>query len=202
VAGQFGVSLVEPSRLCHGHTTTILQKLWHTTLVDTGAEAQTGARVKKIESYIDGDTFMLTYGDGLSNINIKRLLEYHKSHGKIGTVTGVHPSSRFGELVMRDNRVEQFSEKPQTIKGLISGGFFVLNRAFFDYLDNDDSCILEKKPLEKLAADGELAVYSHDGFWQCVDTYRELEVLNDMCRKSSAPWIFTEERRMDISNVR
>jgi len=175
---------------------------WRVTLVDTGAEAQTGARLKKIESYIDSDTFMLTYGDGLSNINIKSLFEYHKSHGKIGTVTGVHPPSRFGELVMKDNRVEQFSEKPQTMKGLINGGFFVLNRAFFDYLDDDDGCILEKKPLEKLAADGELAVYSHEGFWQCVDTYRELEVLNDMLKSSNAPWLFAEERRMEVTNVR
>lgn len=175
---------------------------WLVTLVDTGLEAQTGIRVKKIERYIDGDTFMLTYGDGLSDINISRLLDCHKSHGKIGTVTGVHPPSRFGELVMKDNKVEQFSEKPQNMKGLINGGFFVLNRAFFDYLDDDEGCILEKKPLEKLAADGELVVYPHEGFWQCVDTYRELEVLNDMWRKSNAPWRFAEESRMEKSNVR
>lgn len=162
---------------------------WSVTLVDTGDDAQTGARVKKIKSYIDGNIFMLTYGDGLSNVNINDLLEYHKSHGKIGTVTGVHPSSRFGELVLKENQVELFSEKPQTIKGLINGGFFVFNRSFFDYLDNDDSCILEKKPLESLSADGELMVYPHNDFWQCIDTYRELESLNNMWKSSNAPWL-------------
>lgn len=165
---------------------------WRVTLIDTGAEAQTGARVKKIESYIDTDVFMLTYGDGLSNINIKNLLEYHKSHGKIGTVTGVHPPSRFGELVMKSDRVESFSEKPKTINGLISGGFFVFNRSIFDYLEDEDGCILEKRPLENLSSDGELMVYPHEGFWQCVDTYRELEMLNDMWKSSNAPWFFAE----------
>ena len=132
---------------------------------------------------------MVTYGDGLSNVNIKNLLEYHKSHGKIGTVTGVHPSSRFGELVLKENQVELFSEKPQTIKGLINGGFFVFNRSFFDYLEDDDNCTLEKKPLESLAADGELMVYPHNDFWQCIDTYRELESLNNMWKSSNAPWL-------------
>jgi len=161
---------------------------WNVTLVDTGADSQTGARVKKIKSYIDGNTFMLTYGDGLSSINIKDLLEYHRSHGKIGTMTGVHPPSRFGELVLKENRVEIFNEKPQTMNGLVNGGFFVFNKQFFDYLDTDNNCTLEKKPLEDLAADGELMVYPHEGFWQCVDTYRELEVLNNMWKSSDIPW--------------
>jgi len=161
---------------------------WRVTLVDTGDDAQTGARIKKIESYVDSNMFMLTYGDGLSNINIQSLLEFHKSHGKIGTVTGVHPSSRFGELVLNENKVESFSEKPQTKKGLINGGFFVFNRPFFDYLDDDDNCILEKGPLENLSADGELMVYSHNDFWQCIDTYRELEALNNIWKSSNAPW--------------
>lgn len=165
---------------------------WNVTLVDTGADSQTGARVKKVKSYIDGNTFMLTYGDGLSNVNIKDLLEYHKSHGKIGTMTGVHPPSRFGELVLKENRVELFSEKPQAMKGLVNGGFFVFNKSFFDYLDNDESCILEKKPLEDLSAGGELMVYPHEGFWQCVDTYRELEMLNNMWKSSDAPWLLGE----------
>jgi glucose-1-phosphate cytidylyltransferase len=165
---------------------------WNVTLVDTGADSQTGARVKKVKSYIDGNTFMLTYGDGLSNVNINDLLEYHKSHGKIGTMTGVHPPSRFGELVLKENRVELFNEKPQTMKGLINGGFFVFNKSFFDYLDNDDGCILEKKPLEDLSAGGELMVYPHEGFWQCVDTYRELEMLNNMWKSSDAPWLLGE----------
>jgi glucose-1-phosphate cytidylyltransferase len=165
---------------------------WRVTLVDTGLDTQTGARVKKIKNYIDDDIFMLTYGDGLSDVNIKDLLEYHKSHGKIGTVTGVHPASRFGELVLKDDRVELFSEKPQAKKGMINGGFFVFDSSFFNYLSDDEGCILEKKPLEDLAADGELMVYPHEGFWQCVDTYRELETLNDMWKSSNPPWLHVE----------
>jgi len=161
---------------------------WFVTLADTGEEAQTGARVKRIEKYIDGDLFMLTYGDGVANINIKELLEYHKSHGKIGTMTGVHPSSRFGELVIKDNKIEVFNEKPQVTEGLINGGFFVFNKKFFKYLKEDDNCYLEKEPLENLAADEELMVYPHDGFWQCVDTYRELELLNNLWKSRNPPW--------------
>jgi len=161
---------------------------WHVTLADTGEEAQTGARVKKIDRYINGDLFMLTYGDGVANINIKELVEYHKSHGKIGTMTGVHPSSRFGELVVKDNKIVVFNEKPQVTEGLINGGFFVFNKEFFKYLKADDNCYLEKEPLENLAADGELMVYPYDGFWQCVDTYRELELLNNLWKSPNPPW--------------
>jgi len=161
---------------------------WLVTLADTGEEAQTGARVKRIEKYIDGDLFMLTYGDGVANINIEELVEYHKSHGKIGTMTGVHPSSRFGELVIRDNKIEVFNEKPQVTGGLINGGFFVFNKKFFKYLKEDDNCYLEKEPLENLAADGELIVYPHEGFWQCVDTYRELKLLNNVWKSRNPPW--------------
>lgn len=161
---------------------------WCVTLADTGEETQTGARVKRIENYIEGDLFMLTYGDGVANINIGELVEYHKSHGKVGTMTGVHPSSRFGELVLKDNKIEVFNEKPQVTEGLINGGFFVFNKAFFKYLQEDDNCYLEKEPLENLAADGELMVYPHEGFWQCVDTYRELELLNDLWKSRNPPW--------------
>jgi len=161
---------------------------WRVTLAETGEKAQTGARVKRIEKYIDEDSFMLTYGDGIINININKLVEYHQSHGKIGTVTGVHPSSRFGELVYDENQVVKFSEKPQVKEGLINGGYFVFNREFFDYLDDNDGCVLEREPLEALASDGELMMYAHHGFWQCVDTYRELELVNNMWRSSSPPW--------------
>ena len=161
---------------------------WFVTLADTGEEAQTGARVKRIENYIDGDLFMLTYGDGVANINIKELVEYHKSHGKIGTMTGVHPSSRFGEMVINNNKVVMFNEKPQVKEGLINGGFFVFNKKFLKYLKEDDNCYLEKEPLENLAADGELMVYPHEGFWQCVDTYRELELLNNLWKSRNPPW--------------
>lgn len=161
---------------------------WTVTLADTGEKAQTGTRVKKIERYITEDAFMLTYGDGLCNININNLLKYHKSHGKIGTMTGVHPSSRFGEFTIKDKQVLEFNEKPQTKEGYINGGYFVFEKDFFKYLSEDDNCILEKEPLENLALDGELMVYPHEGFWQCVDTYRELEVLNGLWSKPNPPW--------------
>jgi glucose-1-phosphate cytidylyltransferase len=161
---------------------------WCVTLVDTGEEAQTGARVKRIERYIDGDLFMLTYGDGVANINIRELVEYHKSHGKIGTMTGVHPSSRFGEFTMEGKQIVKFNEKPQVKEGLINGGFFVFNKTFLKYLKEDDNCHLEKEPLENLAAEGELMVYPHEEFWQCVDTYRELELLNNIWKSRNPPW--------------
>jgi glucose-1-phosphate cytidylyltransferase len=161
---------------------------WNVTLAYTGEESQTGTRVKKIEKYIDDDTFMMTYGDGVADINIEKLVEFHKSHGRIGTMTGVHPSSRFGEFTMDGSQVLDYNEKPQTKEGLINGGFFVFNKKFFDYLSYDDDCILERKPLEQLAADGELMLYSNEKFWQCVDTYRELEVMNSLWKNGNAPW--------------
>ncbi len=164
------------------------EKDWMITFAETGEGAQTGARVKRIEKYIEGDLFMLTYGDAVANIDIRNLLEFHKSHGKIGTITGVHPSSRFGELVIKDKQVEQFTEKPQIKEGFINGGFFVFNKKFFDYLEGDDNYYLEREPLEKLALDKKLMVYTHEGFWQCMDTYRELEILNNLWRSSKPPW--------------
>jgi len=161
---------------------------WIITFAETGEEAQTGARVKRVEKYIEDDLFMLTYGDAVANINIKNLLEFHKSHGKIGTITGVHPSSRFGELVIKGRQVMQFTEKPQIKEGFINGGFFVFNKKFFNYLKDNDNCYLEREPLEKLALDEELMVYTHEGFWQCMDTYRELEILNNLWRSPKPPW--------------
>lgn len=153
---------------------------WSVTLADTGEDTMTGARLKKIEKYVDNDLFMLTYGDGLADINIQRLLDFHKSHGKIGTVTGVCPSSRFGELVINANQVVEFGEKPQTKGSYINGGFFVFDKRIFGYIAAADDCIFERGPLEKLALDGELMVYKHDGFWQCVDTPRDLQLLNNL----------------------
>lgn len=161
---------------------------WNVTLVNTGEDAMTGARVKRIEQFIDGDTFLLTYGDGVASINIADLVKNHQSHGKIGTMTGVRPSSRFGELNVQDNRVIRFNEKPQAMEGLINGGYFVFNKKLFDYLNCEDDCILEKEPLERLATDGQLMVYPHLDFWQCMDTYREFELLNSMWKSNSAPW--------------
>ena len=164
------------------------EKDWTVTLADTGERAQTGARIRRIEKHIAADWFLVTYGDGISNVNIAKLVEFHKSHNKIGTVTGVRPSSRFGELVTDKNKVVEFNEKPQVNEGLINGGYFVFDRAFFSYLNEEDSCTLEREPLMNLADDGQLMVYEHDGFWQCIDTYRELEYVNSIWRTSAPPW--------------
>lgn len=161
---------------------------WKVTLAETGLNAMTGARVKRVEKYIDGETFMLTYGDGVADLNIRNLLSFHHQHGKIGTVTGVRPPSRFGELSVKENRVVEFAEKPQTDEGLINGGFFVLNRGIFEYLEDDDNCVFEQKPLQQLSADGELMVYMHKGFWQCMDTYRDFRYLNSLWEQQEVPW--------------
>jgi glucose-1-phosphate cytidylyltransferase len=161
---------------------------WSITLAETGNSALKGARLKRIEKYIKEDTFMVTYGDGVGNIDIRKLLDFHNRHGKIATVTGVRPPSLFGELVVKDNRALLFSEKPQTSAGLISGGFFVFNRKLLDYLTDDDNCDFEKGPLEQIAAEGELMVYTHDGSWACMDTYRDVEYLNKLWRNNQAFW--------------
>jgi len=161
---------------------------WSVTLAETGERTLTGGRVKRIEKYIDSNDFMLTYGDGVADIDIGKLYEFHRNHGHIGTMTGVVPVSRFGEVSLERGKVTCFNEKPRYSDGRVNGGFFVFNRKFFSYLDDDESCVLEKGPLENLAADGELMLYPHDGFWQCVDTYRELEALNEMWNSGKAPW--------------
>jgi len=155
------------------------------TLVDTGLNTMTGGRIKRIESYINSDTFMVTYGDGLADINIDELLSFHYSHGKIATLTASRPPSRFGILDLADNgKVNRFREKVGT--EWINGGFFVFNRKLFDYLTPD--CILEQSPLEKMAEDGQLMAYRHDGFWIGMDTYREYEMLNQMWDSGHPPW--------------
>jgi glucose-1-phosphate cytidylyltransferase len=161
---------------------------WKITLVDTGLNAMTGARVKRIERFIDGDDFLLTYGDGVTDLDINRLLQYHGGHGKIGTVTGVHPPSRYGELAIHEDQVLSFHEKQKKQNNSINGGYFVFNKKFFRYLKDDDACILEREPLERLAFDGELKVFHHQGFWQCMDTNRDYKYLNEMWEKGNAPW--------------
>jgi len=161
---------------------------WTVTLVDTGAAALTGARVKRVERHVDGELFMLTYGDGVADIDVGALLTFHRSHGRIGTVTGVRPPSRFGELVSSGTRVVEFREKPSVSNGFINGGFFVFHRAFFDYLAADDACVLEHDPLERLAKDGQLEMYPHEGYWQCMDTPRDLQHLTDAWRRARPPW--------------
>lgn len=158
------------------------------TLAETGLESLTGARLKRVEKYVDGTTFMLTYGDGVSSVNIQELLAYHRAHGRLATVTTVRPTSRFGILdIGTDNRVERFAEKP-TLDGWVSAGFFVFERGVFDYLTTDASCVLEQEPLERLAAAGQLVAYRFEGFFYAMDTYREYRFLNDLWQSGTARW--------------
>lgn len=165
---------------------------WKITLVDTGEHSMTGSRIKQIEKYIDSDSFFLTYGDGLSNVDIKKELDFHNSHQKIATLVGVNPPSRFGELIIEDNKVTQFIEKAKTsgTQGFINGGFYVLDKKIFDYVDKDPSCVFEQDPLESLVKDHQLQVFKHTGFWQCMDTYREFQLLNSLVEES--PWTKNE----------
>jgi len=160
---------------------------WEVTLVNTGDKSMTGGRVKRMQSYIGNQTFLLTYGDGLANVNIDELVNFHKSHGKMVTVTAVHPVARFGELSLNGTIVERFKEKPQTEKGWINGGFFVIEPEFFDLIHNDD-VVLEKEPLEEVAKRGELRAFLHKGFWQCMDTRRDKEFLEEMWKMDRPPW--------------
>jgi glucose-1-phosphate cytidylyltransferase len=147
----------------------------------------TGGRLKRVEKYIDADTFMLTYGDGLSDVNVNDLVDFHRRHGKLATVTAVLPSTRFGIVdTSQDGRVLKFVEKPKS-ENRASAGFFVFQREIFKYLGGDD-CILEREPLERLAADQQLMAYQHNGFFQAMDTYREYEYLNDLWSRNEAPW--------------
>lgn len=158
------------------------------TLVDTGLENMTGSRIKQIERFIYDDTFMVTYGDGLSNINLDQLLQFHQSHQHLATVTAIRPVSRFGNLIFdTTGEVTQFVEKP-LLKDWISTGFFVFNRGVFEYLADDPDCVLEAAPLEQLVADGQLMAYQHQGFFFAMDTYREYLYLNDLWASGKAPW--------------
>lgn len=163
---------------------------WRVTLVDTGQSTQTGGRVARAAQYVKGDTFCLTYGDGLGDIDLAALLKFHQAHGRVGTVTGVRPPGRFGELeVDSTGRATQFNEKPQVAEGIINGGFFVFQRAFLaQFLDARDEVVLEQEPLQRLARAQQLMVYPHQGFWQPMDTYREFKLLNELWATDKAPW--------------
>ncbi len=156
---------------------------WNITFIDTGLETMTGGRLKRIQHLITDDTFMLTYGDGLADIDIGKLLQFHHKHNRIATVTGVYKKSTFGVLEVRDSIAFSFMEKPQ-LNILINGGFFVLNRRVFDYLSGDDHCVFEEEPLKRLALESELAVYTHSGFWLAVDTYKDLEMAEKTWNKT------------------
>jgi glucose-1-phosphate cytidylyltransferase len=161
---------------------------WKIHLIDTGKNSMTGGRLFHLKKYLQGeDTFMLTYGDGLCDVNIAKLLEFHKSHKKIATVTAVRPPARFGALEIKDNKVIDFHEKPQVGEGWINGGFFIFNKEIFNYL-KDESTVLEKEPLEQLAAEGQLMAYEHEGFWHCMDTIRDRDTLEKMWSSNEAPW--------------
>jgi len=158
------------------------------TLVDTGLNTLKGGRIKRLEQYLTDDINMITYGDGVSDIKIDKLIEYHKSHGKTITVTGVHPPARFGELNEKDGQVISFEEKPQSSVGLINGGFMVFNRNLMDHLTPDEGCDFEFGALEKLAGQGEVMVYKHEGLWECMDHERDVAHLNSLWNNNKAFW--------------
>jgi glucose-1-phosphate cytidylyltransferase len=161
---------------------------WKVQLVDTGKESMTGGRLHRLEGILrPGGTFMLTYGDGVCNVDIRTLLAFHRAHGKIATVTAVRPPARFGTMDFNGDLVKSFQEKPQTEGGWINGGFFVFESAIFDYLSGDTT-VLEGHPLERLAREGQLAAFRHEGFWQCMDTVRDRVRLEEMWAGGTAPW--------------
>lgn len=162
---------------------------WNVALIETGLETLTGGRLRRAQPYIGNESFMLTYGDGLSDINLQKLVAHHKRLGKLLTVSGVRPPSRFGELSVEGDTVVGFNEKPQASSGLISGGFFVAEPKIFSYLGDTDNTMLEREPMELLVVNRAVGVFRHDGFWQCMDTYRDWEFLNDLASKGDAPWL-------------
>ena len=191
LANDFTVNL--KSGTIEIHKSSNAAKDWNISLIETGENSMTGSRIKQLEPYINDQYFCVTYGDGLSNINIDKEIKFHKAHGKIATLVGVNPPSRFGEIVIGENNtVTRFIEKAETsgTQGFINGGFYVFSKDIFNYLSPEESCVLEQKPLEKLVIDKELQVFKHEGFWQCMDTYREYQILNKLVNQS--PWLNEE----------
>lgn len=160
---------------------------WMIHLIDTGLQTQTGGRIKRLASWIGNETFMMTYGDGVANVNIQELVAFHRRHGKLATVTAVRPPSRFGGLSFNGDLIARFVEKPQIDEGWINGGFFVLEPGVLDYIQDDDT-IFEHDPLERLAADGQLVPYRHGDFWQCMDMLRDVRLLESLWKQGNAPW--------------
>ena len=161
---------------------------WNINLIDTGSNSMTGGRVKRLQKFIGKETFMLTYGDGLSDININNLISFHKNHRKMVTISAVRPPARFGALKLKDSEVVSFKEKSQLTESWINGGFFVMEPNFFELLSSDET-VLEKEPLEKVASMKELVAFRHEGFWQCMDHKLDKDLLDDMCSKKEAPWL-------------
>jgi glucose-1-phosphate cytidylyltransferase len=168
---------------------------WQVTMADTGAETMTGGRIKRLGRYLrDHGTFMLTYGDGVADVDLNALLKLHRSHGRLATVTAVRPSARFGDLLIEGDAVARFREKPQTGEGTINGGFFVLEPEVLDYIDGDHT-VFEQEPLENLCRDGQLMAYQHPGYWQCMDTLRDKNTLERQWSEGRAPWKVWQEPR-------
>jgi len=161
---------------------------WKVTLIDTGLNTLKGARIKRLEKHLTNNINMVTYGDGVADINIEKLLNFHKSHKRIMTITGVHPPARFGEVIENNNIIKKFKEKPQTSIGLINGGFMVFNKELLNYLTDDESCDLEIGAFDELTKQGQIMVYKHTGLWECVDTMRDLLHLNKLWRENQAFW--------------
>jgi glucose-1-phosphate cytidylyltransferase len=162
---------------------------WRVTLVDTGDATMTGGRVWRARNFLEGEAFCLTYGDGVGNIDISKLIQFHFEHGRTATLTGVYPPGRFGELAVADGVVQSFNEKPQVSGGYINGGFFVMNPNFIeDYLDDREDLVLEVEPMDRLTTAGDLTMFPHNGFWQPMDTPREHTLLNDLWNTGRAPW--------------
>jgi glucose-1-phosphate cytidylyltransferase len=160
---------------------------WSVELIDTGVNTGTGGRIKRLAPYIGESTFMLTWGDGVSNVDLHQLLEFHRSHGKLATVTAVRPPARFGHMLFDGDRVKEFSEKPQAAEGWINGAFFALEPKVFEFIDGDETQ-WEKEPMERLAREGELMAYCHTDFWQCMDTLRDKVLLESLWQNGGAPW--------------
>lgn len=185
---DFTISFAEGSRIeFHG---AHLEADWKVTLADTGLKTMTGGRISRIRDYIGDEEFMLTYGDGVSDIDVGKLVEFHHSHGKVLTVTGVRPPGRFGEMMSdAQGRVAEFNEKPQASAGRISGGFFVASPKLFDYVTDAEDLVFEQQPMHQLVRDEQLMMFKHDGFWQPMDTSREYQLLNGLYDSGKAPWV-------------
>ena len=184
----------ENSIICAGYKKEKIKKYFknqkNVKVVDTGLNSQSGCRIKLIKEYLGNDNnFFMTYGDGVSNINIKKLLKFHLNHGKIATLSAVRPLPRFGHLTIKNKKITKFKEKDKISEGWINGGFFVLNREVFDYIDNRENCIFEKEPLQNLSKNGQLMAYKHEGFWHPMDTLRDKNFLNELCKKKKLNWL-------------
>ena len=184
-ASDFTIDMKNRDIQFHGHGDDID---WKVTLIDTGINTLKGARIKRAEKYLDDGLNMVTYGDGVADINIAELIDFHKSHGKTLTITGVRPPSRFGEIIASDGKVISFEEKPQTSVGLINGGFMVFNRNLLKYLTDDEDCDFELGPLGTMARAGEVMVYEHPGKWECMDHQRDVRYLNKLWFENNAFW--------------